>query len=214
LLDGLLGEERRKTGWMRADEVQRDVDIRLMPNISPLRQGKDDQLVGETASARFERTTRDIDVVATHRRTGTVTSRRHRRQRLPTPGLGIVRLVVRERNRRCLSADHQDHVLVDGGGKTGAGGWQRRSRGPGVAGRIVDVVQVSLVGRGSRAAADDVQLAVDRDRCGVVTRVRQRRELRPDVGCGIEYLVRRDDVAVGIAAADCVNLAAERGHAD
>src|SRR5688572_30858504 len=66
----------------------------------------------------------------------------------------------------------------------------------------------------SGAAADDVQLAVDRRGRSVVARARQRRQLLPGIGRGIEHLMGGDHLAVRVAPADSVDLAAERGDAD
>src|SRR5262245_66319986 len=97
---------------------------------------------------------------------------RHRREYAPAFGLGIVSFVLRERARRQLAAEHDDQILVERGGKPAARGRHRGRWAPSVAPRIIDVVQVGLVGWRPEASADHMTPTFGRHHSGAVAPLR------------------------------------------
>ena len=137
------------------------------------------QLIGHLARTGLERARSDVEVLADHRRARAMAALRHGRQRPPVHRFRIEGLVVGECVGRKLAAQHYDHALVERIGKSAARGRQRRPRRPRVGLRIVDVVGADPARRAGDAAADGMELAVERDQRHVVARLRQRRALAP-----------------------------------
>src|SRR4051812_25571521 len=158
-------------------------NIRERMKVSFLRHAESHQGVGVSETADWG-AAREIHGVAVSGRAHRVLAHRHRRVGRPLTGLRIESLDRRPRALGCgaLAAEHQEFALVDRRGTTAARDRKHRPRRPGVGGRIVDVVAIDAVVAGIGAAADDVDLAVDRAERQVIARLRQRCRGRPGIG--------------------------------
>src|SRR5262249_13118889 len=147
--------------------------------IVALFQRKREELVGRlvgAAGVAAGPATGEIGRIADHRTAEAMPRAGQRRELGPLAGLRIEALLQRERLAiLALATGIEDETAVIDDGASAARLGQGRCTRPCVGRRIIDIVERRVVGGLLGAAADDMDLAVDRDNAGMVARHRQRR---------------------------------------